>query len=82
MRLVLFSSNNCPPCQKVKDYFALQGVEYTTYTYENNPEYIKVNNIRSFPSVILYSDNGQPVTQVYGFNMARIKDVVKVFKDG
>lgn len=82
MRLVLFTSVNCPPCQKVKDYLALQGVEYTNYTYEANPEFIKSVNIRSFPSVVLYNDHNEPVTQVYGFNMARLKDVVKVFKNG
>lgn len=81
MRLVLFSSNNCGPCKQVKNYLDKEAVEYTTYTYESNPELIKASKIQAFPTLILYNENNGPISQVIGFNFKHLQAMIKVFKN-
>lgn len=53
--VVLFATKTCPQCQKARDYFADNGVDYLEYRVDDSQaardEYLKLSKARGVPFI-------------------------------
>ncbi|VVC02540.1 Glutaredoxin [Candidatus Bilamarchaeum dharawalense] len=73
---IVYSTNNCPWCVKLKDFLKQNKIDYEERNASNNPEFAKEIFAKS-------GGYGVPVTDIdgtiiIGFNVKKIKEALKL----
>lgn len=78
MRVIVFSSPGCTPCDQVKKFLKDNTVPFELYSYDLAPEYFKKYNINTVPSTVLFNDKNEPIMQIFGFKPGPLKALAEV----
>jgi glutaredoxin len=74
MNITIFSSSTCKPCQQLKYYLKLKGVEYTERSIDNEPslkeEMIGLVGYALFPTIKI--ERGDDVKVIAGYNLGAL----------
>ena len=82
MQLVVFTSQNCAPCNQLKQSLEQvslpEGMTYLEVDVEQNPQQAMGYAVRSLPTVIVTDEDGIPVqTRTGSMSVSALEDFVR-----
>ena len=81
MKVIVFSSPGCNPCDQVKKFLRDHEVEFELYSYDRAPEYFKKYDVNTVPTTVLFNAKNEPVAQIFGFKPGPLKALVDTVKN-
>lgn len=73
--ILVYSKNNCVPCNHIKALFANNGVEFEERNVSNNPEFVDEVRALGYQSVPLVVKDGEVVSN--GLQMDKISPLLE-----
>ena len=80
MKVIVFSSPGCNPCDQVKKFLRDNNTAFELYSYDLAPEYFKKYDVNTVPTTVLFNDKDEPVMQIFGFKPGPLKALVEAMK--
>jgi thioredoxin 1 len=76
MNLLVLTQNNCPYCDRVKQFLKDKQVEYDTINMSDQPEYQEKYDVMGAPTILLL-DEDEVITKTTGFNPGVLETLIE-----